>query len=66
MGQGCTALKDIQPKVFGRAGLGSGARVAAAVGQKCRGNIAGFVFISYPIKVRYKLSHGPDADGNVM
>lgn len=32
-------------------GIGSGARVAATVGTRCRGHIAGFVFISYPLKV---------------
>ena len=33
------------------AGYGSGARIAAGVGTRCRGNIAGFVFISYPLTV---------------
>ncbi|GAX73182.1 hypothetical protein CEUSTIGMA_g635.t1 [Chlamydomonas eustigma] len=31
------------------AGIGSGARVAAAVGTRCRGTMAGFVLISYPL-----------------
>ena len=33
------------------AGIGSGARVAAVVGSHCRGSIAGFVMLSYPLKV---------------
>lgn len=37
------------------AGVGSGARVAAAVGTQCRGEIAGYVLMSYPLKVPYCL-----------
>lgn len=33
------------------AGVGSGARVAAAVGTQCRGEIVGYVLMSYPLKV---------------
>lgn len=33
------------------AGIGNGARVAAVVGTKCRGNIAGFALLSYPLEV---------------
>lgn len=33
------------------AGIGSGARVAAAVGTRCRGVMAGFVLMSYPLMV---------------
>lgn len=36
-------------------GVGNGARVAAAVGTRCRGNLAGFILIGYPLKVN-KLS----------
>ena len=32
-------------------GCGNGARVAAVVGSKCRGVLAGFVLLSYPLKV---------------
>lgn len=32
------------------AGLGNGARVAAVVGTKCRGTIAGFAVLSYPLE----------------
>ncbi|KAL0033064.1 hypothetical protein WJX79_000781 [Trebouxia sp. C0005] len=32
------------------AGLGNGARVAAVVGTKCRGTIAGFALLSYPLE----------------
>ena len=32
-------------------GLGNGARVAAVVGTRCRGTLAGFLFLSYPAKV---------------
>lgn len=35
------------------AGLGNGARVAAVVGTKCRGTIAGFALLSYPLEVRH-------------
>ena len=34
------------------AGVGSGARVAAAVGTRCRGVMAGFVLMGYPLMVR--------------
>ena len=34
------------------AGIGSGARVAAVVGGRCRGTLAGFVLLSYPLNVR--------------
>lgn len=34
------------------AGVGNGARVAAVVGTKCRGTIAGFALLSYPLEVR--------------
>ena len=37
--------------VHGFSGMGSGARVAAAVGMQCRGQIAGYVLMSYPLKV---------------
>lgn len=37
------------------AGIGSGARVAAVVGGSCRGTLAGFVLLSYPLKVRRHL-----------
>ena len=32
-------------------GIGNGARVAAVVGTKCRGTIAGFALLSYPLEV---------------
>ncbi|GMH32674.1 hypothetical protein BSKO_00508 [Bryopsis sp. KO-2023] len=32
------------------AGVGNGARVAAAVGTRCRGTMAGFILMSYPLK----------------
>lgn len=32
------------------AGIGNGARIAAAVGTKCRGSIAGFALLSYPLE----------------
>ena len=35
------------------AGVGNGARVAAVVGTKCRGTIAGFALLSYPLEVRH-------------
>lgn len=37
------------------AGLGNGARVAAVVGTKCRGTIAGFALLSYPLEVRHSI-----------
>ena len=36
-------------------GVGNGARVAAAVGTRCRGDIAGFVLMSYPLNVSVEL-----------
>lgn len=33
-------------------GVGNGARVAAAVGTRCRGNLAGFILMGYPLKAR--------------
>lgn len=35
------------------AGLGNGARVASVVGTKCRGTIAGFALLSYPLEVTH-------------
>lgn len=35
------------------AGLGNGARVASVVGTKCRGTIAGFALLSYPLEVAH-------------
>ena len=38
------------------AGIGNGARVAAVVGIKCRGSIAGFALLSYPLEVALLVS----------
>lgn len=35
------------------AGFDNGARIAAQVGSKARGNIAGFILLSYPLLVRH-------------
>ena len=50
----CATSPFARPAVRGwvLAGVESGARVAAAVGSKCRGNVAAFAFLSYPILVR--------------
>lgn len=41
------------------AGIGNGARVAAAVGTRCRGNIAGYALLSYPLNEAMPASKGP-------
>ena len=44
-----------QPTLIGAytvlAGMGNGSRIAAVVGTKCRGTIAGFALLSYPLEV---------------
>ena len=41
------------------AGLGNGARVAAVVGGRCRGHVAGCCLLSYPLLVRHlSQTHG--------
>lgn len=39
------------------AGIGSGAQVAAVVGQRCRGAIAGFALLGYPLQVCWVETH---------
>ncbi len=46
-----TSKFDVSSRMYD-AGLGNGARVAAVVGTKCRGTIAGFALLSYPLEVR--------------
>lgn len=33
-------------------GVGNGSRVAAAVGTRCRGSLAGFMLMGYPLQVQ--------------
>ncbi|CAD7700200.1 unnamed protein product [Ostreobium quekettii] len=51
------------------AGIGNGARVAAAVGMRCRRSIAGFVFMSYPLNEPMPSNKGapaPDSAGPLV
>ena len=48
-----TSKFDVSSSRMCDAGLGNGARVAAVVGTKCRGTIAGFALLSYPLEVTH-------------
>lgn len=44
-------IADLYHALSADAGIGNGARTAAVVGTKCRGSIAGFALLSYPLEV---------------
>jgi len=46
-------------------GIGNGARVAAAVGTRCRGVMAGFAFMAYPLMEPMPNSKGPPSENSV-
>lgn len=45
-----TSPYAIQITSWVHAGVGNGARIAATVGMKCRGTLAGFLLLSYPLQ----------------
>lgn len=47
------------------AGIGNGARIAATVGGRCRGTMAGFVFMSYPLMDPLPAYKGPAAPDSI-
>eukprot|EP01023_Acetabularia_acetabulum_P032426 TRINITY_DN3028_c0_g1_i1.p1 TRINITY_DN3028_c0_g1~~TRINITY_DN3028_c0_g1_i1.p1 ORF type:complete len:460 (+),score=66.81 TRINITY_DN3028_c0_g1_i1:272-1651(+) len=46
-------------------GIGSGARVAATVGSRCRGQICGFIYLSYPLNERIPSQKGSQSENSV-